>query len=73
MTLPPLPEPFNHALSVAGFYDATWVGDLDDLRALFDAAVEAERERCAQQLDALGCDHCAAALRFKQPSSQGTR
>ena len=22
-----------------------------------------ERERCAQQLDALGCDHCAAAIR----------
>lgn len=25
----------------------------------------AERERCAKQLDALGCDHCAAALRLK--------
>jgi hypothetical protein len=22
-----------------------------------------EREKCAKQLDALGCDHCAAALR----------
>jgi hypothetical protein len=25
----------------------------------------AERERCAKQLDALGCDHCAAALRLR--------
>lgn len=36
------------------------VGELaDELRAVRAA----ERARCAQQLDALGCDHCAAALR----------
>ena len=27
--------------------------------------VEAEREACAKQLDALGCDHCAAAIRAR--------
>jgi hypothetical protein len=26
-----------------------------------------ERELCAQQLDALGCDHCAAAIRATPP------
>jgi hypothetical protein len=26
---------------------------------------EAEREECAKQLDALGCDHCAAAIRAR--------
>ena len=26
---------------------------------------EAEREACAKQLDALGCDHCAAAIRAR--------
>jgi hypothetical protein len=25
----------------------------------------AEREACAKQLDALGCDHCATAIRAK--------
>jgi hypothetical protein len=25
----------------------------------------AEREACAKQLDALGCDHCAAAIRAR--------
>lgn len=45
--------------------------DTNDRRRVFsagfqrgwDAAVAAERERCAKQLDALGCEHCAAALR----------
>jgi hypothetical protein len=27
--------------------------------------VAAEREACAKQLDALGCDHCAAAIRAR--------
>lgn len=31
--------------------------------AQISAAIAAERERCAVQLDALGCDHCAAAIR----------
>jgi len=35
-------------------------------------AVEAEREACAKQLDALGCDHCAAAIRarLEQPATE---
>jgi len=38
---------------------------LEKLKA-FEALVRAaEREACAKQLDALGCDHCAAALRNK--------
>lgn len=28
-------------------------------------AVQAEREACAKQLDALGNDHCAAAIRAR--------
>ena len=31
-----------------------------ELATLVEAA---ERERCAKQLEELGCDHCAAALR----------
>ncbi len=27
--------------------------------------VAAEKEACAKQLDALGCDHCAAAIRAR--------
>jgi hypothetical protein len=34
-------------------------------QAAWDVAIAAERERCAKQLDALGCDHCAAALRLR--------
>ena len=26
----------------------------------------AEREACAKQLDALGCDHCATAIRARE-------
>lgn len=36
----------------------------DQAYAAWIAAAGAERERCAKQLDSLGCDHCAAALRF---------
>jgi hypothetical protein len=39
-----------------------WMLPLYEQSAL-DAAVAAERERFAQQLERLGCDHCAAALR----------
>lgn len=44
---------FQHALSIAGFHEATWVGDLGDLEKLFDAAVAAERERCARIVETL--------------------
>jgi hypothetical protein len=30
-----------------------------------EGAAFAEREACAKQLDALGCDHCAAAIRAR--------
>jgi len=45
----------------------------DAVRAIqeeaYRAGMAAELERCAKVLDALGCDHCSAALRFsrKQP------
>jgi len=35
---------------------------LESFAALVAAA---EREACAKQLDALGCDHCAAAIRAR--------
>jgi len=31
----------------------------------YEAGVLAEREACAKRLDALGCDHCAAAIRLR--------
>jgi hypothetical protein len=34
------------------------------LRA-WQRAIQAEREECAKRLDALGCDHCAAAIRAR--------
>ena len=38
----------------------------DKLLERFAALVAAaEREACAKQLDALGCDHCAAAIRAR--------
>jgi len=30
-----------------------------------DLVASAEREACAKQLDALGCDHCATAIRAR--------
>ena len=36
--------------------------ELDDFAAL---VASAEREACAKQLDALGCDHCATAIRAR--------
>jgi hypothetical protein len=32
-----------------------------------EAAAKAEREACAKQLDGLGNDHCAAAIRARRP------
>jgi hypothetical protein len=38
----------------------------DDSLERFAALIRAdEREACAKQLDALGCDHCAAAIRAR--------
>jgi hypothetical protein len=49
--------------------DAGW----DAHHAEFDTRIQtfsalvasAEREACAKQLDALGCDHCATAIRAR--------
>jgi hypothetical protein len=47
----------------AGF---VWLGEyhsnLEDFATL---VASAEREACAKQLDALGCDHCATAIRAR--------
>jgi len=39
--------------------------DLDWLERFADLVASAEREACAKQLDALGCDHCATAIRAR--------
>ena len=36
-----------------------------NIKVLVQKAVEDEREACAKQLDALGCDHCATAIRTR--------
>jgi hypothetical protein len=36
--------------------------ELDDFAKL---VAQHEREACAKQLDALGCDHCATAIRAR--------
>ena len=36
-----------------------------NIKVLVQKAVEDEREACAKQLDALGCDHCANAIRAR--------
>jgi hypothetical protein len=37
----------------------------DDLERFAALVASAEREACAKQLDALGCDHCATAIRSR--------
>jgi len=37
----------------------------DDLERFATLVGSAEREACAKQLDALGCDHCATAIRAR--------
>jgi len=36
-----------------------------DLNKFARVIIEKEREACAKQLDALGCDHCATAIRAR--------
>jgi len=38
---------------------------IDYLECFADLIASAEREACAKQLDALGCDHCATAIRAR--------
>jgi hypothetical protein len=37
----------------------------DDLERFAKLVAQHEREACAKQLDALGCDHCATAIRAR--------
>ena len=39
--------------------------ELERMKQEIKSAVLAEREACAKQLDALGCDHCATAIRAR--------
>jgi ABC-type ATPase with predicted acetyltransferase domain len=42
-----------------------------DLKRFAEIVRADEREACAKQLDALGCDHCAAAIRARgQPEKR---
>jgi hypothetical protein len=36
------------------------------IEAFADLVASAERAACAKQLDALGCDHCATAIRERE-------
>jgi hypothetical protein len=48
-----------------GFFD----GEIDKCQLMLERfaylVAEQEREACAKQLDALGCDHCATAIRAR--------
>ena len=47
----------------AGF---VWLGEYhSNLEDFAKLVAEHEREACAKQLDALGCDHCATAIRAR--------
>jgi hypothetical protein len=37
----------------------------DDLERFAKLVAQHEREACAKQLDALGCDHCATPIRAR--------
>ena len=37
----------------------------EQLQAFAALVASAERDACAKQLDALGCDHCANAIRLR--------
>ena len=42
-----------------------WVFGDETLERFATLVASAEREACAKQLDALGCDHCATAIRAR--------
>jgi hypothetical protein len=50
-------NPVQHRFSYDGYEE-----NLEDFATL---VASAEREACAKQLDALGCDHCATAIRAR--------
>ena len=45
-----------------------WPATPEGLAKFAELVMAAERERCAAQLDALGCDHCASAIRAMKPN-----
>jgi hypothetical protein len=38
-----------------------------NMEVAFAAGAAAEREACAKRLEAVGCDHCAANIRAREP------
>lgn len=58
------------SLSVDSQVDKTLVDHFDFLYYLVWFAAMDERDACAKQLDALGCDHCAAAIRGRSHVQQ---
>lgn len=56
---PPLPEPVEVALSLAGFYDPTWIGDKAELVRLVEFTRDAERQRIEREVMPflLGIEH----------------
>lgn len=49
-----------------GWSPAAFTDTLEELERFADLVASAEREACAKQLDALGCDHCATAIRARE-------
>ena len=49
----------------AGFRVNTTESLLEELERFAALVASIEREACAKQLDALGCDHCANAIRAR--------
>jgi hypothetical protein len=47
-----------------------WPATPEGLAKFAELVQAAERERCARRLDALGCDHCAAAIRARKPNTK---
>jgi hypothetical protein len=48
--------------------DGRW--GITNMEVFVDLLLKEEREACAKQLDALGCDHCAAAIRGRSNVQQ---
>jgi hypothetical protein len=52
-------------LKMPYYYQDNTIKDLEKLEDFAKLVAEHEREACAKQLDALGCDHCATAIRAR--------
>jgi hypothetical protein len=48
--------------------DGRW--GITNMEVFVDLLLKEERDACAKQLDALGCDHCAAAIRARNNVQQ---